>query len=181
MSVGSRVEHVSAKCDFALAMVDKDGYGDMKLCQMADAYTSTLCLPCPIVVKRHGGNAEEVELQLMIWLASALAHMEYLRGLAREPKRPVPPVVGWTVIGHTWSFYIAWSFRSDVTVMGLYNPGNAGTTDVLSIYVLTSLWKRLFEWIQEVYYPAYNELLQGAIDALEDDRTPGPLPAEDKD
>ena len=70
-SVGSRFEHVSTKCDFALATVDKNGYGDMELSQMADGYTSTLCLPCPIVVKQHGGNAGTTDA-LSIYVLTSL-------------------------------------------------------------------------------------------------------------
>jgi hypothetical protein len=125
-------------------MLEESDGRDMPLSQMSDAYTSNLCFPCPVVVKRHGGNAEEAELQLMVWQASALARLEHLRNHGREPHKPIPPVVGCTAVGHTWSFYIAWRDHCHVTLMGPFNPGNAGTADVLSTYVLTSLWKKIF-------------------------------------
>lgn len=149
---------------------------------MSDAHTSNLCLPYPVVVKRHGGNAEEAELQLMVWQVSALAHLENLRNHGREPHKPIPLVVGCTVVGHTQSFYIAWRDHCHVTVMGRLNPDHAGTADVLSIDVWTSLWKKIFNWNRDWYYPAYDQLLEAAIETLENGEVrSGSLPGEHED
>lgn len=84
---------------------------------MADCYTSTIPLFCGLEVKRHGGSSEEAELQLGVWQAAALAHLTARLAIeaypAVSPSSLVPPVIpptiGCTVVGHQWSFYIAWT------------------------------------------------------------------------
>ncbi|KAG9856866.1 hypothetical protein KCU98_g3466, partial [Aureobasidium melanogenum] len=174
--IDTRVEKIDSRSDIAIAMSEQNDGRDMLLSPMSDAYTSTMCLPCAIEVERHGGSAEEAELRLMIWQASALSHLQYLHNFCGDQALPVPPVVGWTVVGHTWSFYIAWKDDrlGNVTTMGPFSPGNAGTSDAVSIFVLLSIWKKLFRWLECEYYPAYCKLLQGGIDSFEQgERKPG--------
>lgn len=75
---------------------------------MADAYTSTVPMVSAVEVKRHGGSAEDAELQLGIWQAAALSHLHSMFVGVDGTLPAIPIQIGWTVIGHTWAFYITW-------------------------------------------------------------------------
>jgi hypothetical protein len=79
---------------------------DTTLSAMTDAYTSTVPLACAIEVKEAGGDYHEAVTQLGIWSAASLEKMRLLRrGISQER---LPPLVGWTVIGHEWKLHICW-------------------------------------------------------------------------
>ena len=81
---------------------------------MTDAYTSGLVLACAIELKESGVKATEAEMQLAVYHAAMLWKMKELFNMGwedpmneEEVERLIPSVVGWTVIGHKWSFYIS--------------------------------------------------------------------------
>lgn len=68
---------------------------------------------CGVEIKQPSADVQEGLAQLVIWLAAGLRKMWELleAGRARrgggEPKDPLP-LIGWTVHGHNWRFYLAW-------------------------------------------------------------------------
>jgi hypothetical protein len=90
---------------------------------LTDAYTSGLALACVMEVKDAGGSATEAETQLAVFHAAMLWKIRELINMARkapmspeETERLVPSVVGWTIIGHTWSLHIS-SLQPDGSIV----------------------------------------------------------------
>jgi len=156
------------KTDFAVGL-DVEGLVEpetVSLSPMADAYTQVMPQLCPLEVKRPGGNSEEAGLQVMVWQAASLAHLQSLKATGMSDA-PLPPIIGWTVEGPSWKFYIAWKEDDGrVMVVGPFAEANAGTTEVKSIFVLLGLWARIIKWFEQEYYPVYRELLQRAGETL---------------
>ncbi|KAI5250738.1 hypothetical protein E4T42_04697 [Aureobasidium subglaciale] len=166
-----RLDVVNKKSDFALAMTRHImNPTDLPLSAMADAYTSTVPIACPIEVNRHGGSAEEAELQLMVALSAGLSHLQHLRHLG-DPSVDVklPLMVGCAVIGHYWSFYIAWkdiSADGAITVMGPLSPANAGTADITSMFVLLKIWTKLVQCFDDIWLcNHFFDLIEAAVKA----------------
>lgn len=165
---------IDRKIDFVIAVDTEEGsHIEVDLNQvlgspMTDEYTARLPLVCGLEIKRPGGNEQEAELQLMVWQAAMLAHLEYLHEAGGNRNLPLPPVVGWTVRGHEWQFYIAWKEPSGtirVKRLGSFTAA-ASTENTLSIFVLLKLLVKLFAWVKKEYYPAYRALLQQAVESL---------------
>jgi hypothetical protein len=81
-----------------------------------DANTKRLALFSGIEVKQENGGKDEALVQLAIWLAAGLDNIKRLSNLGH--KRPYragefKATVGWTVIGHDWHTYVAYTATQD--------------------------------------------------------------------
>jgi hypothetical protein len=83
-------QYTDRKTDFVIA-VDMDKGTHVKanpnllcLSPMTDAYTERTSLLCGIEIKDFGGNEEDTHLQLMIWRAAMLAHLNYLQWTQKQ-------------------------------------------------------------------------------------------------
>lgn len=172
----SQLRIIDRKIDFAIAIdMEKGSHFAVQPEQissspMTDAYTERLPLLCGLEVKRHGGDQVEAQLQLMVWQAAMLTHLDHLRQLGGNANLPLPPVVGWIVIGHVWQFYIAWKEPGgDVIIQSFssYEPASsASTNNTGKIFVLLKILVKLVRWFKTQYYPAYDALLQQAVESL---------------
>ncbi|THX64674.1 hypothetical protein D6D08_07920 [Aureobasidium pullulans] len=173
---GGGLRHVDKRTDFAIAVdIERSSHvhadpEQLFLSPMTDAYTATLPLMCGLEVKRLDGSEEEAQLQLMVWQAAMLAHLDYLRKTGGSPNLPLPPVVAWTVTNHSWKLYVAWKEPSGaVHVMRPFAQStaasSAGTENAVSIFILLKLWTTLISWFKTDYYPAYQVLLRQARQA----------------
>jgi hypothetical protein len=142
---------------------------------MTDAYTEKVPLLCGIEVKDLGGNEEDSQLQLMIWQAAMLTHLNYLYGPrckddpSLPPDIPLPPVVGWTIQQDKWRFYVAWREpNGDIRVrepfVASVPASYTGTGDTVCMFVLLKILLKLILWFKQDYYPTYKALLQRAVD-----------------
>lgn len=88
---GGGLRHVDKRTDFAIAVdIERSSHvhadpEQLFLSPMTDAYTATLPLMCGLEVKRLDGSEEEAQLQLMVWQAAMLAHLDYLRKTGAVP------------------------------------------------------------------------------------------------
>ncbi|TIA27945.1 hypothetical protein D6C78_10964 [Aureobasidium pullulans] len=173
---GGGLRHVDKRTDFAIAVdIERSSHvhadpEQLFLSPMTDAYTATLPLMCGLEVKRLDGSEEEAQLQLMVWQAAMLAHLDYLRKTGGSPNLPLPPVVAWTVTNHSWKLYVAWKEPGGaVHVMRPFAQStaasNAGTENAVSIFILLKLWTTLISWFKTHYYSAYQVLLRQARQA----------------
>ena len=123
----------------------------LKPSHMKDAYTSTVTLAHPVETKAANGDREEAQLQLAVFHASALQFLPY--------DRP-PPMVGWTVLGHKWTLFVAYANRADNTV-DVRAPSlsrTVGTTDVEALLTLLAVLRSTFAWLRNEYWPRYVAL-----------------------
>ena len=94
---------------------------------MADGGTRQLALSCAVEVKKDG-NEQTAKAQLALWLSAGLRQRNQLLEIATETLKVAnqkqknknkekakkaeadgdEPLIGWTVNGHYWSFYLAW-------------------------------------------------------------------------
>ena len=94
----------------------------------SDPYTANTLLFCPLEIKKPDGNFQEAQLQISIWMASVLAHLDTLK-LKNQSTQSLPLVFGWTVVGHQWCLHMAW--REDdgsVNIAGPFPHLVVGTT-----------------------------------------------------
>lgn len=147
---------------------------ELSLSQMEDAYTMRVPLVAGVEVKERGGSYNEAIVQLGVWCAAGLEKLRRLReegykkrtrarGEMDEPpriegeteeERELPPLVGWTVVGHEWKLHIVWKDGSGkVTVLGPWRVLNAGTESHAEILVLLALIRRVERWVRGVYWP----------------------------
>ncbi|KAL9123725.1 MAG: hypothetical protein Q9217_006874 [Psora testacea] len=85
------------------------------------------------------------------------------------PKPPPPtslPLIGWTVRGHDWRFYLAWlrdpTTSSSTNVVSLSSL-NTSTDSYLGIFTLMEILRRVEKWGREVYWPWVEEILRGLL------------------
>jgi hypothetical protein len=181
---GGGMRSIDRKIYFALAVDTEKGSHlaadpeQVPASPMMDAYTERVPLVCGLEVKRPGGDEEEAPLQLMVWDAAMLAHLEALHRPRRKGDSsdipltddvPLPPVVGWTVKGHTWQFYVAWKEPSgEVHVLRPFTAAspasNTSTGDTASIFILLKILVELIRWFKSHYYPVYQALFGRAIE-----------------
>lgn len=62
------------------------------------------------MVKDTDGDREEARLQLTIWFAAQFEKFIQLSNYHGKgiDERQLPPVIGWTVVGHNWYLYIGY-------------------------------------------------------------------------
>lgn len=98
---------------------------DVAISQMLDTFADEVPLACGIEVKRNGGDSCEASAQLGLWCAAGLERLRTLcldldtEGLHQED---LPPMVGWTVVGHEWKLCISWKDRDGSVVSIAYIP-----------------------------------------------------------
>ncbi|KAF1352476.1 hypothetical protein BDV97DRAFT_147398 [Delphinella strobiligena] len=124
---------------------------------MSDLYTSTVPLVSAVEVKRYGGDTAEAELQLGTWQAAALAHFHCMFVGQDGRISTSLPQIGWSVIGHTWAFHIAWKdgVRGPTTIRGPFLPGAGSTATYHGIFTLLSLLCNMFDWLLDTYWPEF--------------------------
>lgn len=82
-----------------------DGLG-IPVSQMGDAHTKRLATFCGIEVKRESQDTE-ARAQLATWMAAGFSRIRALEALAGTAPQDLKPLLGWTVLGHVWTLYIA--------------------------------------------------------------------------
>ncbi|KAK2626207.1 hypothetical protein QTJ16_004469 [Diplocarpon rosae] len=139
------------------------------LSQMTDSYTRTVPLVCGIEVKEKGGDYNEAVLQLAVWCAAGLEAVQGLWELAcsgaanagpdvregggGDDEDPLPPFVGWTVIGHDWKFHVAWkSAAGDVVMAGPWPLLIRSTMTHLEILRLIRTVQVVKGWLEGSYW-----------------------------
>ncbi|KAH8707021.1 hypothetical protein GQ44DRAFT_493367 [Phaeosphaeriaceae sp. PMI808] len=146
---------------------------------MTDAYTQTVPLQCGFEVKERGGDSNEADMQLGIWLAAGLQLLKHQR-LAVIGSGDILPFVGGIIVGHEWRVHIAWKeenggvvsysspyrsiFRillaSEIALTSIiqfdvsqWRDLIVSTASLLEIFVLFRLVKRICNWLEETYWP----------------------------
>lgn len=82
---------------------------DVPMGHTTDPFGRHLAYFSGVEVKQAGGDATEALVQLSIWLSAQLEKLLQLsqrQGKSLEESQ-LPPVVGWTVVGHQWNLYMA--------------------------------------------------------------------------
>ena len=168
------------KTDFALAFApEHSGIALLRqqaldlglpLSHMSDSFTRTVPVAHPIEVKTAGGNAEEAQLQLAVFHAATLS---FLAGLNASSVGPTPdglelqPSLGWAVVGHTWSVYIAWQDTDgNVRIRSPTLSRPTGTTSFLDLFTLLSVLREGILWLREDYWSQYSRRLSAHLDNL---------------
>ncbi|PVH71698.1 hypothetical protein DL98DRAFT_93742 [Cadophora sp. DSE1049] len=85
---------------------------------MSDTYTRGMLFPCPLEVKRQGGDYNEAVCQLGVWSAAALEKLKILASMGRDKEMLKGfPYPGWTVVGYKWQLHISWKEDSGKVVL----------------------------------------------------------------
>ncbi|GAB7353560.1 hypothetical protein MBLNU459_g3993t1 [Dothideomycetes sp. NU459] len=136
----------------------------LPLSPMDDPYTSRLPLVSAVEVMRDHEQPIETQLQLGIWQAAALAHVQSTFPRTDGALSSSPPQIGWTVAGHAWNMYITWQDPVDgaVTVWGPFIVGSYNTSSYHGIFTLLSALLRTFKWFLDTHWPSFVHCLPGA-------------------
>lgn len=156
---------------------------------MTDPYTKRLVMAFCAEIKPAGGNSQEALAQLAIWFAAGFAKLRELQasvlpkqvekeslseGPAATPRntstredqhvnmQPLPPMIGFTAVGHEWVLYIACEhFAEDnqniIQVTGPFPRLMASTRSFYDIFKLLSLVGKVRAFAQDVYWPALKK------------------------
>ncbi|KAE8323647.1 hypothetical protein BDV39DRAFT_181838 [Aspergillus sergii] len=93
------------------------GVGDI-LSQTTDSSTKRRLLFSGLEVKHENGGKDEALAQLATWI---VAGMENTRKLWNQPSeevhsyRDLPPMIGWTVVGHDWFTWVTFGATNNGT------------------------------------------------------------------
>lgn len=130
------------------------------LSQMDDRYTGDLAMLAGVEVKRNGGNGQDAQAQLFLWLAAGITSLRLLRTCRKEGSYAMKrlPLVGWTVVGHRWETYIAfereaYSVSGDVEIIGPITGANGDTRTIEGVFKLINLVKVVKQYGQDMYWP----------------------------
>lgn len=173
--IQSRVH--SRKTDFALALSPEDARITelrrkaltlgLPLSHMSDAFTSTVPIIHPMEVKAASGNAEEAQLQVAVFHAATLSFLSDIGSGANARDKDtsrMPPTLGWTVIGHTWTVYIAWKDGDgNVTVRSPSLPRPLGTASPLELFSLLAVLKEGIVWSRGEFFQQYVQRLESCL------------------
>ncbi|KAK3064660.1 hypothetical protein LTS18_005166 [Coniosporium uncinatum] len=138
--------------------ISLDGLG-IAISHTTDPYTKRTALFSGLEVKRPGGNIEEAEAQLSIWLAAGLEKTRRLAVSSKEQHTldQLQPGVGWTIVGQDWHTYIAYKVsengREKTRVLGPIDALAANSRSYYGIFKVADLVKRVAVYGQEVYWP----------------------------
>ncbi|KAK2858414.1 hypothetical protein FQN49_004760 [Arthroderma sp. PD_2] len=111
-----------------------------------------------VEIKSPDGSLYSSILQLATWLAAGLEKRRQLQTLvSQSTEQPPPemenlPVLGISVVGHTWYLFIAVNAQSGG--MTLYGPiGMGDTLSFEGVFQIFSMLQQIKIWGQEVYWP----------------------------
>ena len=143
----------------------------LPLSHMSDSFTRTVPVAHPVEVKTAGGNAEEAQLQLAVFHAATLSFLASLNAGSVESTSDnleLQPSLGWAVVGHTWSVYIAWQDADGIVRIRsptLSRP--MGTTSFLDLFTLLSVLREGFSWLRDDYWSRYSQRLSAHLDNIQ--------------
>ena len=130
------------------------------LSQMDDKYTGEIAMLAGVEVKRSGGNEQDAQAQLFLWLAAGITSLRLLRTCRKEGSYETKrlPLFGWTVVGHIWEIYIAverdaCSISGAVDIIGPITGANGDTRTIEGVFKLIKLVKVVKQYGQDLYWP----------------------------
>lgn len=133
-----------------------------KLSQMNNELTASLILYSATEVKIPRGNETEARAQLFIWFQAGVSRLRQLLkkvGKGIPDPRPTLPLVGWTVIGDRWEFYIAFGDGNNeedpVIILGPMRPLLCQMLTYFDVFKLLRLIERVKYWARTTYWPWY--------------------------
>lgn len=130
---------------------------------MTDTYTSSIPLVCPVEIKR-GGNTEEADLQLAVWLYGSHSHLSTLRVTA-TPTLPIQ--CGWIVMGHQWKFRLSW-MDEETGGVHVYGPWprnqDLGTGGWYALLALLEVLRRMIEYFATGYWQGFEQIVRGVVE-----------------
>ncbi|KAH8430643.1 uncharacterized protein LDX57_008306 [Aspergillus melleus] len=133
-----------------------------KLSQSTDPDTKRLILFSGLVANDENGEKDEALAQLALWLAAGMQHLRSLQQRIQPCSfSDLPPMIGWTVIGHDWHTYIAFGDTSHngdrIHVLGPWRAAAADTRDVYGLFKLLKLLKRTMEYATTIHWSWLRE------------------------
>lgn len=125
---------------------------------MKDLELQRIYLALPIEIKAKNGNTEEAQLQLAVYFAAVSV---FLDKACPDPTAQVPPMLGWMVLGPSWTLVLAWrDGKGVVHVRQLNALGSCGTSDFESLFRLLAILKECIDWVKQDYQPKYLSLMK---------------------
>lgn len=129
------------------------------LSQMTDTHTKRLVMASVAEIKPANGNCVEALAQLATWFASGFTKIRELNLEAGEGVviNDLPPMIGWTVVGHDWRTYMACDLENDgervVSMVGPLVGLSASTNSIWDIFKLLALMEGVKEYARGAYWP----------------------------
>ena len=121
---------VQKKCDYAFSFhihtqqvldiydaLVRAGAGGA-LSQTMDSSMKRRLLFSGLEVKNENGGKDEALAQLATWIAAGMENTRKLWGQSFEEERPycdLPPMIGWTVVGHDWHTWVTFGATKNGT------------------------------------------------------------------
>jgi len=91
----------------------------ISLSHMHDAYTRSILLSYAIELKEPSGDQSEASMQLAVFQSALLNKIQALALLGRQDDwAQIPPLLGWTVMGHEWKPYISSILEDGIVSVG---------------------------------------------------------------
>ena len=135
-----------------------------RLSQMNNDATSKHILYSAVVVKVPGGNIVEAQAQLFTWFQAGVSCLRQILmkvGNGRPDPEPTHPLLGWTVIGGDWQFYVAFGDGNKegdpVIILGPIQSMHCYMLTYFGTFKLLQLLERVKDWAREVCWPWYRE------------------------
>jgi hypothetical protein len=99
----------------------KATFPDYDLSPLADTYTRNLLVSYALEAKRSDGSEKEAQLQLALFHSAVLIKLYNILSENRLDMGygDVPPMLGWTMVGHRWQFHIT-SFLEDGNIVSFH-------------------------------------------------------------
>ncbi|OGM50938.1 hypothetical protein ABOM_000522 [Aspergillus bombycis] len=163
---------VQKKCDYAFSFHRNtqqvsDLYGALTctgaggaLSQTMDSNTKRWLLFSGLAVKHENGGKDEALAQLATWIAAGMENTRKLWSRSSEEVHPycdLPPMVGWTVVGHDWHTWVTFGATDNGTdslyVVGPWRAAAADTRDVYGAFKLLKLLRRASAYASTTYWP----------------------------
>ena len=133
-----------------------------KLSQMNNELTASLILYSATEIKIPRGNETEARAQLFTWFQAGVSRLRQLLKKVDEgisDPRPTLPLVGWTVTGDRWEFYIAFGDGNNeedpVIILGPMRPLLCQMVTYFDVFKLLRLIERMKHWARTIYWPLY--------------------------
>lgn len=167
-------QYQSKKTDFALAFCDEHPEVSQKydelgsflkrpaLSQMNSISTSKMAFYHGGEVKTPRGSRIEAQAQLFYWLGTGIIRMRKLVekiGRGTLATDDLMPLLGRTIVGHTWEFYIAFGvsnkFHDEIHILGPVEALSCSISSWHNTFKLLQLEERIKDWARRVYWPWY--------------------------